>query len=62
MAQAFGMAVQYFDILRLTEDAADALGVRFRLFDEVLRTSDIVSLHVPLTPPTRHMMGAAQFS
>ena len=62
MAQAFGLTVQYFDILRLTEDAADALGVRFRLFDEVLRTSDIVSLHVPLTPQTRHMMGVAQFA
>ena len=61
LAQAFGLTVQYFDILRLTEDAADALGVRFRLFDEVLRTSDIVSLHVPLPPLTRHMMGAAQF-
>jgi phosphoglycerate dehydrogenase-like enzyme len=62
MAQAFGLTVQYFDIQRLTEDAADALGVRFRLFDEVLRTSDIVSLHVPLTPQARHMMGAAQFA
>jgi phosphoglycerate dehydrogenase-like enzyme len=61
LGQAFGLAVQYFDILRLTEDAADSLGVRFRLFDEVLRTSDIVSLHVPLTPQTRHMMGAEQF-
>jgi phosphoglycerate dehydrogenase-like enzyme len=62
MAQAFGLTVQYFDIQRLTEDAADALGVRFRLFDEVLRSSDIVSLHVPLTPQARHMMGAAQFA
>ncbi len=62
LAQAFGLAVQYFDIARLSEDAADALGVRFRLFDELLRTSDIVSLHVPLTPQTRHMMGAAQFA
>jgi phosphoglycerate dehydrogenase-like enzyme len=61
LARAFGLTVQYFDILRLSEDAADALGVRFRLFDEVLRTSDIVSLHVPLTPQTRHMMGAEQF-
>jgi phosphoglycerate dehydrogenase-like enzyme len=61
LGQAFGLAVQYFDILRLTEDAADSLGVRFRLFDEVLRTSDIVSLHVPLTPQSRHMMGAEQF-
>jgi phosphoglycerate dehydrogenase-like enzyme len=61
LAKGFGMAVQYFDIARLSEDAADALGVKFRLFNELLRTSDIVSLHVPLTPASRHMMGAAQF-
>jgi phosphoglycerate dehydrogenase-like enzyme len=60
MAQAFGMSVQYYDIARLTEDQSDALGVRFRLLDEILRTSDIVSLHVPLSPATRHMIGAAQ--
>jgi len=61
LAQGFGMAVQYFDIARLSEDAADSLGVKFRLYNELLRTSDIVSLHVPLIPSTRHMMGAAQF-
>jgi phosphoglycerate dehydrogenase-like enzyme len=61
LAHAFGLTVQYFDIARLSEDAADALGVRFRLYEELLRTSDIVSLHVPLTPASRHMMGAAQF-
>ena len=55
------MTVQYYDINRLTEDQADDLGVRFALFEEVLRTSDIVSLHVPLSKATRHMMGAAQF-
>jgi phosphoglycerate dehydrogenase-like enzyme len=60
LAQAFGMNVQYYDIVRLTEDRADALGVKFALFDEVLRTSDIVSLHVPLIKETRHMIGAAQ--
>jgi phosphoglycerate dehydrogenase-like enzyme len=60
LAQAFGMNVQYYDIIRLTEDRADALGVRFALFEEVLRTSDIVSLHVPLIKETRHMIGAAQ--
>lgn len=60
LAHAFGLAVQYFDIARLTEDASDALSVRFRLFDEVLRTSDIVSLHVPLTPQTKHMVGTEQ--
>jgi phosphoglycerate dehydrogenase-like enzyme len=61
LAQAFGMNVQYYDILRLSEERADDLGVKFALFEEVLRTSDIVSLHVPLSKATRHMMGAAQF-
>ena len=62
LAQAFGMRVQYYDVLRLTEERADDLGVKFALFDELLKTSDIVSLHVPLIPSTRHMMGAAQFA
>jgi phosphoglycerate dehydrogenase-like enzyme len=61
LARAFGMRVLYFDIRRLTEDQADAFGVEFALFEEVLRRADIVTLHVPLTPLTRHMMGRAQF-
>ncbi|HEY4041879.1 MAG TPA: 2-hydroxyacid dehydrogenase [Rhodopila sp.] len=60
LAQAFGMTVHYYDTARLTEERADDLGVRFALFEELLRTSDIVSLHVPLSKATRHMMGAAQ--
>ncbi len=60
LAQAFGMAVQYYDIVRLSEDQADDLGVRFALFEEVLRTSDVVSLHTPLSQQTRHMIGAKQ--
>jgi glyoxylate reductase len=30
--------------------------------DELLETSDYVSLHTPLTPETRHLMSAAQFA
>ncbi len=62
LAQAFGMQVIYYDTMRLTEDQADALGVRFRLMEEVLRTADLVSLHVPLTPATRHLIGAPQLA
>ena len=60
LAAAFGMTVHYYDIARLTEDAEDALGVRFRLLGELLRTSDIVSLHVPLNPTTHHLVGARE--
>ena len=62
LANAFGMAVRYYDVARLPEDAEDALGVRFRLLGELLRTSGVVSLHVPLNPTTRHLIGAREIA
>jgi len=59
-ASAFDMAVQYYDIARLTEDQEDALGARFVLLEELLRTSDVLSLHVPLTDATRRMLSARE--
>jgi phosphoglycerate dehydrogenase-like enzyme len=61
-AAAFDMTVQYYDIARLTEAEEDALGVRFVLLPELLRTSDVVSLHVPLDDSTRHLMGAPELA
>lgn len=61
-AAAFDMDVRYYDIKRLTEDEEDALGVRFVLFTELLRSSDIVSLHVPLDDTTRNMLGAPELA
>ena len=59
-AQVFGMDVQYYDVLRLTEDQEDALGVRFVLFTELLRTSDVVTLHVPLNEATRNLISTRE--
>jgi len=62
LARAFGMNVIYFDQARLPEDAEDALEVRFRLLPEILALSDIVSLHVPLTTASRHLIGAPELA
>jgi phosphoglycerate dehydrogenase-like enzyme len=62
LAAGFGVSVLYFDVKRLTEAEEDALNVRFRLLNEVLRGCDILSLHVPLLPATRHMIGAAELA
>jgi len=39
----------------------EALGAKRVTFDEVLRESDFLSVHVPLTPETRHLFGETEF-
>jgi glyoxylate reductase/D-3-phosphoglycerate dehydrogenase len=62
LAHAFGMRVIYYDVARLLPHEEEKAGVAFRLMQELLRESDVVSLHVPLLPSTRHMIGAAQLA
>jgi phosphoglycerate dehydrogenase-like enzyme len=62
IARALGMRVQYYDIARLPEHEEDAFGVRFRLLRELLASSDIVTMHVPLNDSTRHMIGANELA
>jgi glyoxylate reductase len=50
-AQAFGMTI-----------AHSSRGGRGLSLDHLLATSDVVSLHVPLTPDTRHLIGQAQLA
>ena len=51
---AFGMRVLAFDI-RENEELKQ-LGVEYVDYETLLRNSDIVSFHVPLTPKTKHML------
>ena len=57
-AAAFEMRVIAYDPV---PDAAfcAAHGIGLVSFDELLRGSDFLSLHLPLTPATRHVMNAA---
>ena len=50
-APAFGVRVAY-----TSRQAADLPGAERLSLDRLLVTSDIVSLHVPLTPETRHLI------
>lgn len=60
--QGFGAQVHYYDTFRIPEEEERELGIRYVSFDELLTESDIVSIHVPLTETTRHMIGEAQLS
>jgi len=60
-ARALGMEIAYSG-RRQAEAAVEAeLGARYLPFDELLPTADVVSLHCPLTPETRHLIDAAAF-
>jgi D-3-phosphoglycerate dehydrogenase len=56
---AVGMKVQAWTFHPTIERAA-ALGVPFVPFEELLRTSDVVSIHVKLTDRTRGLIGARE--
>ncbi len=59
-AKALGFSVQFYDPY-VSNGYEKAIGVaRCSSLDELLRTSDVVSLHCPLTSQTRGMIGRAQ--
>jgi D-lactate dehydrogenase len=61
IARGFGMDVLGFDI-RPDEAAARDIGFQYVSMDELLRRSDVVSLHVPGTEKTRHLLSYDQFA
>src|ERR1700674_799440 len=59
-ARSFGMEV-VANSPHLTQARLEELGVRGVQLDELLRTSDVISLHTPLTPQTRHLLNKDAF-
>ena len=59
--RGFGTEVLAFDPIPAPEWAA-AQGVRYVDFETLLAQSHIVSLHLPLTPQSRHLFGAETFA
>ena len=62
LAAALGMKVQVF-ARSATREQLSALGIeRVETLESLLRTSDVVSLHLPAVPETLHLIGAKQLS
>ena len=56
LGQAFGMRTLF-----AAHKGVSGLGPLYTPFEEVLETSDIITLHSPLLPATRDMIGIAEF-
>jgi len=60
-ASGFDMKVQYHN--RNRDMAAESsLGVSYASLDDLLRTSDFVTLNMPMTPETRNMIGSRELA
>jgi len=59
-AHGFDMRILYHDVVR-REDLEHDLGLEFTSLEDLLRRSDFISVHTPLTPQTRHLISTDQF-
>ncbi|KAL3468161.1 D-isomer specific 2-hydroxyacid dehydrogenase [Aspergillus heterothallicus] len=58
-ARAFGMTIQYHNRSRLSSELES--GAKYVSFDDLLATSDVLSLNLALNPSTRHIIGEKEF-
>lgn len=59
--KGFGCEIIAYDLFP-DEAAAHEMGFRYADLDELYRSSDLISLHVPLTPQTSHLIGASSIA
>lgn len=61
-AKGFGMNIVYQSRSEISAEKNAGLDAQRLDLDELLATSDVVSLHCPATPQTHHLLGAEQLS
>ena len=52
----FGMRIIYYDVVRCPKEFEEEVKAKCVDLDTLFREADIVTLHVPLTPQTRHLV------
>lgn len=57
----FNQRIIYYDVRRASPEVEAELGCEFREFDDLLAEADFLSVHVALTPETRHLFSTEQF-
>jgi phosphoglycerate dehydrogenase-like enzyme len=58
--KGFGVKMIYYDVVR-RQDIEAQYGITYVPFEELLKTSDIITVHVPLIPSTKGILSTKQF-
>lgn len=61
-AKAFGMTIAYSNRKPVDPSSEAELGAQFMSLDELLTTSDVVSINCPYSPATHHLIGERELS
>ena len=62
IARTLGMNVIMYDVITIPPDVIEKLQCKVVGLDEVFQEADFVTLHVPLTDETKHLVDAARLS
>jgi lactate dehydrogenase-like 2-hydroxyacid dehydrogenase len=60
-SRGMGMKVMYNDV-RKSEEFEKAFGAEYAALDDLLAKADVVTIHVPLLPATRHLIDGRRLS
>lgn len=55
--KSFEVNLCYYDKYRLTEEQEKEMGITYKPFPDILKSSDVVTIHVPLTKETEGWLG-----
>lgn len=61
LAKAFGMKIIYHSNNRISPELEQQLDAKFVEFDELVAQSDVITLHAPLLPSTKHKFNKEVF-
>ncbi len=62
IGKTLGMSVLFYDVIAIPPDVVSGLGAKVVGLDELFTSSDYITLHVPMTPDTAHMVGEARLA
>ena len=56
ICKTLGMSVLFYDVISIPPEVVASLGAKVVGLDELIGSSDYITLHVPMTPETAHMI------